>query len=91
MLNRFWTLTEQSLNIGWTDSEHYWKFWTLTEQSLNITENSEHWLNITEHSEQSLSITEHSINAVLWILKNLAVPIPSPNENFAFYGELQKQ
>jgi len=23
--------------------------------------------------------------------KNMAVPIPSPNENFAFYNELQKQ
>jgi hypothetical protein len=31
------------------------------------------------------------INAALWIRKNFAVPIPSPNENVALYDELQKQ
>ena len=31
------------------------------------------------------------INSALWVLNNLAVPIASPNENFAFYGKLQKQ
>jgi hypothetical protein len=30
------------------------------------------------------------INAVLWIPKDLAVPINSPYDNFAFYDELQK-
>ena len=30
------------------------------------------------------------INAALWIPKDLAVPITSPNDNFAFYDKLQK-
>ena len=30
------------------------------------------------------------INAALWKPKDLAVPITSPNNNFAFYDELQK-
>ena len=33
---------------------------------------------------------KHDINAALWIPNDLAVPITSPNDNFAFYDELQK-
>ena len=29
-------------------------------------------------------------NAALWIPNDLTVPITSPNDNFAFYDELQK-
>ena len=29
-------------------------------------------------------------NRALWIPNDLAVPITSPNDNFAFYDELQK-
>ena len=33
---------------------------------------------------------KHDINAALWIPNDLAVPITSSNDNFAFYDELQK-
>ena len=46
------------------------------------------WENYVDYNRAFTVILQ--IDAALWIPKDLAVPITSPNDNFAFYDELQK-
>jgi hypothetical protein len=65
ILNRFWTWTEQSLNITehsehrlnmyWTDSEHYWTLMKILNRFWTFWTWTEQSLNITEHSEHRLN------------------------------------